>query len=139
MSHQFHPHLHRRRLTSSGVVTAGVALCAPILAEQRGTLRIEIKVKGVESWQENGSWEKGNISQRYRTSTVLTSDGGRSAVNVLHPVHPVHPVHSGRAGTQQRDARTGSTASEAAKSLEAAGCVPSTQAQQEMNAATMQA
>lgn len=116
------------------LASATVLVAQPPAAEvQRRQLSLEVLVQGEESWQHNGSWEKGQIRQRFAVTTTLHSDGGRSAVNPLDP-------RSTEAAQQRGQAvRDAAAAAQRRQALDAGIRMPSAEAQQQMNAAIARA
>ncbi|MFN3304623.1 MAG: hypothetical protein ACK44A_12995 [Roseateles sp.] len=110
------------------------ALLAALLpahaAQQARQLSIELQVQGEEGWQDNGSWEKGQISQRFAVTTTLYSDGGLSPVNPLDP--QARQQAEQRVQTQQAQV---AAAQRRQRALAAAGGLPDAATQQQMNAA----
>ncbi len=124
----------RSTLSASVVAFFAIFAATQAVADQSRTLTIDVQVKGEEAWQENGSWEKGVINESFSVTTTLTSDGGMSAVNILDP----KSTQAAQDRSNQQRERTAQI-QQRQKSLEAAGGMPSAQAQQEMNATIMQA
>ena len=116
------------------LASASVLVAQPPAGEvQRRQLSLEVVVVGEESWQHNGSWEKGKIDQRFALTTRLYSDGGRSAVNPLDP-------RSTQAAQQQGQAvRDAAAAAQRRQALDAGIKMPSAEAQQQLNAAIARA
>lgn len=114
------------------------ALLAALLpahaAQQARQLSIELQVQGEEGWQDNGSWEKGQIRQRFALTTTLYSDGGLSPVNPLDP--QARQQAEQRLQTQQAQV---AAAQRRQQALEAAGGLPDAATQQQMNAAIARA
>ncbi|MBF9232851.1 hypothetical protein [Microvirga alba] len=96
-------------------------------------LKIDVRVEGEESWKDGGSSEKGTISERFYFATILQASPDLNSMNLLDP----ESVKKTQAKSAQVQARVAQV-QQRQKALGSAG-MPSAAAQEQMNAAIMQA